>query len=287
MMATESEGPGTGMNQNGRSLAKDFHRLMKNIASMSGGQARLVGWDEADLGNDIRVSVIPDSGLYKGGEFIFSIQYGSEYPDWPEVYCKTLVYHPNIENVDQGGAICLNFLDEEYQCGSMTLEGVVQGILFLMHNPNPEDPYEWFFPPHGTLMDESTFADNVRCSLDGGMVNGYQFKRNRVVRGEGQGRTINIDEDIFKEDGVIVHVTDGGGVGDNGDANVLREEGRAKEGGVAFTDKSGTMKSVVMDKGGLLSQMMEWLWSLLSSGKTILLRVQRAQDYAKMHLRAR
>ena len=66
----------------GRSLAKDFHRLMRNIDGMSGGQARLVGWDETDLKKGITVSVIPDGGLYMNGEFMFLVR-KSQWKDCP------------------------------------------------------------------------------------------------------------------------------------------------------------------------------------------------------------
>ena len=66
----------------GRSLAKDFHRLMRNIDGMSRGQARLVGWDETDLKKGITVSVIPDGGLYMNGEFMFLVR-KSQWKDFP------------------------------------------------------------------------------------------------------------------------------------------------------------------------------------------------------------
>ena len=68
------EGAGGGKVQAGRSLAKDFHRLMRNIAGMSGNQARVVSWDETDLKKGITVSIIPDGGLYKDGEFMFLVR---------------------------------------------------------------------------------------------------------------------------------------------------------------------------------------------------------------------
>ncbi|XP_038045702.1 nedd8-conjugating enzyme UbcE2M-like [Patiria miniata] len=227
-MAIEGRGKG----QAGRRLAKDFHRLMKNIAGVSGGQARLVGWDETDLKKGISVSVIPDSGLYKDGEFIFSIHCSSRYPDRaPDVYCKTFVYHPNIDNVQCSGDICLNMLDDEHWSGSMTLEDVVQGILFLMHNPNLEDPLSVLFNP---CMDEEEFENNVKCSLDGGMLEGFYFERNRVVRGEGG--AITKDEVGVKEDGVVV-ADDVGGEKNAGDKNVITDAGKTKEGGVLIIDE--------------------------------------------------
>ncbi|XP_038045822.1 NEDD8-conjugating enzyme ubc12-like [Patiria miniata] len=257
-MAIEGRGKGQA------GLAKDFHRLMKNIAGMSGGQARLVEWDETDLKKGISVSVIPDSGLYKDGEFIFSILCGSRYPQQaPEVCCKTYVYHPNIEN-DEQGSICLSMLDDEHWSRSMTLEDVVQGILFLMHNPNLEDPLNTVFNP---CMDEEEFADNVRLSLEGGILEGFDFHRNRVVRGEGG--AIATDEVGVKEDGVVVAdgggydvtnmcgernagdevvITDGGTTKEGG--ALIIDEGRVKERGDVTTDEGEAKKGEVVDDGG-------------------------------------
>ncbi|XP_022082942.1 spore wall protein 2-like [Acanthaster planci] len=252
---------GNGKCQAGRSLAKDFHRLMRNIASMSGGQARLVSWDETDLKKGITVSIIPDSGLYQDGEFMFSIVCGNKYPaQSPSVSCKTMIYHPNIDTIEGDGEICLNLLDDDNWSASMTLEDVVQGILFLLYNPNLEDPLNVLIGPG---MDEEEFADNVRQSLDGGDVEGYYFERNQVVRGEGgalssdrggavEGEAILTDVGRAEEGEVVITDTCGtkeskdretvgtaeGGTGE-GEGVVAHEEG-AKEGGVVITDIGGT-----------------------------------------------
>lgn len=55
-----------------RSLAKEFHKLMRSIKSFSGGQARVVNFDEENLG-EFDVEIAPSDGLYKHGKFIFKV----------------------------------------------------------------------------------------------------------------------------------------------------------------------------------------------------------------------
>ena len=106
----------------------------------------------------------------------------NKYPDnAPSVYCKTKIYHPNINTIDGDGKICLNMLEDDCWAPSMALEDVVQGILFLMYNPNLGDPL-CVLVSH--CMDEEEFAANVSQSLDGGLIEDYHFKRNRVIRGD-------------------------------------------------------------------------------------------------------
>ena len=59
----------------------------------------------------------------------------------------------------------------------MSLEDVVQGLLFLLHQPNLEDPLNSMFD--GT-EDEEEFVNNVRRSLRGEKVDGMEFERNLV-----------------------------------------------------------------------------------------------------------
>ena len=59
----------------------------------------------------------------------------------------------------------------------MSLEDVVQGLLFLLHQPNLEDPLNSMF---GVAEDEEEFVNNVRRSLRGEEVDGMEFERNLV-----------------------------------------------------------------------------------------------------------
>lgn len=154
-------------------LAKDFHKLMKNIASFSNNQANVAQYEE-NL-DEFKVEITPNDGLYCGGKFEFEIRV-QDYPlKAPTVTCSTQIYHPNI---DENGEICLNLFSEWAETN--TLEDCIQGLLFLLYNPNLEDPLSpWFDPEFDT--DLGVFAENVRLSLEGGVVEGNQFERNLVV----------------------------------------------------------------------------------------------------------
>lgn len=153
-------------------LAKDFHKLMKSIASFSNNQANVAHYEE-NL-DAIRVEIVPNDGLYYGGRFEFEIK-ANDYPkNAPNVICITQIYHPNI---DDQGEICLNLFSEWAETN--TLEDCVHGLLFLLYNPNLEDPLNPLFDPE-VDTDFEVFAKNVRLSLEGGVIEGCDFERNLV-----------------------------------------------------------------------------------------------------------
>lgn len=154
------------------SLAKDFHRLMKGIASFSNNQAKVCHFEE-NL-EAFTVEIVPNDGVYCGGKFMFVVN-PEDYPkSAPSVTCETRIYHPNIDH--GSGDVCLNLLEEWTEIYS--LEDCVQGLLFLLYNPNLEDPLSALFDPDCYSFD--TFAENVRLSLEGGEVEGFAFERNLV-----------------------------------------------------------------------------------------------------------
>ena len=162
-------------------LLKHYYQLSKNIDSFSGGQARLGEGtdDQEDALTTVNVSIAPTSGPYRGGRFDFTLDMSEGYPSCPPaVRALTKMYHPNVELADaedeEDGSVCVNLLDELWT-PAMTLEDVVQGLLFLLHNPNVEDPLSSLFCGS---EDEDEFRRNVRLSLRGGNVAGVDFKRN-------------------------------------------------------------------------------------------------------------
>ena len=99
-------------------------------------QCRLEVPNPDDLFN-MSVRVSPGEGYYARGSFELTIQFPSEYPfKPPKVHCRTAIFHPNI---DVDGNVCLNILRKDWT-PSLTLENVLQGILLLFYEPNPEDP---------------------------------------------------------------------------------------------------------------------------------------------------
>ena len=156
----------------GNTLAKDFHKLMKSIASFSNKQAEVCRYEE-NL-ESFKVEIVPNDGLYCGGKFDFQVTLQNYPKDAPNVTCVTQIYHPNI---DENGEICLNLFNEWVETNN--LEDCVQGLLFLLYNPNLEDPLSPLFDPEQD-NDYDTFAQNVRQSLEGGVVEGLSFERNLV-----------------------------------------------------------------------------------------------------------
>ena len=158
-------------------LLKHYRDLARSIGSFSNGQAclkDLADGEDLDL-ETVCVTVSPNDGPYRGGKFDFEFDLSDGYPTSPPaVHCQTQIYHPNIDWCDDQGEVCLNLLDELWT-QDMTLEDVVQGILFLLYNPNIEDPLSSMFT--GAECEEE-FLDNVRMSLRGEEVDGVEFNRN-------------------------------------------------------------------------------------------------------------
>lgn len=151
-------------------LLRHYATLAKNIESLSNGQAFLKTWDEGedDL-QTVRVTLTPREGPYRGGTFDFELDLSDGYPSCPPVvHSLNPVYHPNIDWCDDLGDVCLNLLDELWS-PDMTLEDVVQGLLFLFYHPNLEDPLNPMFS--GTESEEE-FVVNVRQSLRGEVIEG-------------------------------------------------------------------------------------------------------------------
>ena len=167
-------------------LLKHYRLLARNIAIISDGQARLNTDGEKAYYQDsltsVSVTLSPLSGPYRGGEFDFEIDISTGYPTYPPVVrCQTNIYHPNINSYgyeagDGEGEVCLNLLDQLWDA-DMSLEDVVQGLLFLLHQPNLEDPINSMF---GGAEDEEEFVNNVRRSLRGEEVDRMEFERNLV-----------------------------------------------------------------------------------------------------------
>lgn len=163
-------------------LLKHYCQLTRNIASLSDGQARVreaeAGTEEEDSLTTILVTVTPRSGPYRGGKFDFELDVSEGYPSCPPVVrAQTTMYHPNVDcSCDYGeGEVCLNILDELWS-PEMTLDDVVQGLLFLLQEPNLEDPLSSMFD--GT-EEEEEFRRNVRRSLRGGVsICDVHFERN-------------------------------------------------------------------------------------------------------------
>ncbi|XP_066293562.1 uncharacterized protein [Branchiostoma lanceolatum] len=160
-------------------LAQEFHQLLRNVERVTAGQAAVEDWGSAP--RQFGVDIVPRDGLYRRGRFTFKFSLHDQYPQYPpRVVCLTNIYHPNIDTVDEyEGEICLSLLDEWQP--TFTLEDVIIGLLFLLYHPNLEEPLSPFFEP---CMNWEEFAEKVRLSLQGGVVEDYYFQKNQVEEGE-------------------------------------------------------------------------------------------------------
>ena len=155
-------------------LLKQYRDLARNIESFTDGQASLKEQTDSDSLDEIFVTFTIKSGPYRGAVIDFSIDTTDFPSSAPSIQCKTLVYHPNIDvDIDDPGTICLNLFDELWS-EEITLEDVVQGLLFLFYHANIEDPLSSLFYGQET---EDEFERNVRLSLRGKTVEGFTFPR--------------------------------------------------------------------------------------------------------------
>ena len=135
------------------------------------------------------LTIEPDEGMYKGGEFHFSFAINQNFPhDPPKVKCKQKIYHPNI---DLEGNVCLNILREDWK-PVLNLNAVIVGlqvwvpgpgiasdltrIQFLFLEPNASDPLN-----KEAAADLSTnreqFRRGVRVAMSGGQLKGISYER--------------------------------------------------------------------------------------------------------------
>ena len=178
-------------------ILKQFKNLVRNITSFSDGQAKLSEKQpDEDSMTIIRIAITPNDGHYKDGTFEFEMDISDGYPESnpPKIRCLTKVYHPNIDQIDEysEGDICLNLQDELWT-PTLTLEDYVQGLLFLMHNPNFEDPLNSAF--NGS-EDEEEIHRNIRLSMTGKEVDGFTYDN---VLPDGYVTEIEVDDKDKKD----------------------------------------------------------------------------------------
>ena len=178
-----------------RTLAKDFHKLQKNITSFSNGEARVVSFDDELTSFEVELNI--KDGFYKDGIFTFAVNVTEHYPEKPPtVTFKSSIFHPNIGDGYDNEIVCLNLLSEDWQMNN-DLEDVVQGMLFLVKNPALDDALNPLFCELDDEFDESVenFAGLVRQTLEGGIVEGVVFERN-----PGLGEEDKIPKEVLEEE---------------------------------------------------------------------------------------
>ncbi|KAL4216645.1 NEDD8-conjugating protein ubc12 [Mactra antiquata] len=153
---------------------KELHRLMKSVDRISNKQATISNVDWEGEFNTFTLTISPNDGLYKSGKFDFMVTLPDNYPaSPPTVWCTTDIYHPNIDNTEFIDPeedpcrtnVCLNLLEGNVWASSnFGLEGVVHGLLFLMHHPNKDDPLS---PHFDSSADMDSYIENVHKFMTG------------------------------------------------------------------------------------------------------------------------
>jgi ubiquitin-conjugating enzyme E2 M len=176
---------------------KDFRQLCRQIDSLSNGQARAsydnifnrsISSSRASTTSDsssssdseesspsqaFYIEITPQDGPYAHGSFVFRIEPSSEidYPECqPIVSCLTRIYHPNIDTTyrNRHNNVCVSTLNDWDGGPSSTFEDLLQGLMFLFHSPNPDDPLT-----SNITSDEKEFLTNVRLAIEGGLIEDY------------------------------------------------------------------------------------------------------------------
>ena len=86
---------------------------------------------------ELTIDLATMDSIWKGGRYTFTLEIPNDYPfKPPKAHLVTPIYHPNI---DLDGNVCLNILRDDWSAvGDINL--VVNGLIFLFLEPNPEDP---------------------------------------------------------------------------------------------------------------------------------------------------
>jgi len=80
----------------------------------------------------------PEASPYKGYLYQFEINFPENYPNSaPIVYCKTNMYHMNI---DTDGRVCVDSVNSDWG-KAKNISTVLLSIFVIFSKPNPESPY--------------------------------------------------------------------------------------------------------------------------------------------------
>lgn len=120
---------------------------------------------------NFNLSIKPDEGIYKDGNFKFKIIINESYPhEPPKIHCISKIYHPNI---DLEGNICLNILREDWT-PVLDINAVLIGLQSLLLEPNGTDPLNKE-AANDLLKNEQLFARHVSTAMRGGYVGDEKF----------------------------------------------------------------------------------------------------------------
>ena len=144
-----------------------------DLSELALGSTMATHFPDPDDILNFTLTLTPDEGLYKGGQFTFTFAISQNFPhEPPKVKCREKIYHPNI---DLDGNVCLNILREDWK-PVLNLNAVIVGLQFLFLEPNASDPLNKE-AANDLMSDRDRFKKNVRNAMAGGRVGGEGFDK--------------------------------------------------------------------------------------------------------------
>ena len=174
-------------NNSVRQIMKELKEM--NEAHFDEEQVRveMVGDDPFSL----LITLTPNDGLYQDGEYEIEMKIPDTYPrSKPSFTCKSQIFHPNV---DYSGKICFSLLDESDS--NLRIADYAHGMLWLLYYPNLWSRLNMDCP-----RDEKKFAEMVRTSIVGGVVEGKSYARSKKLVREDEKRKGEENGDKMKEE---------------------------------------------------------------------------------------
>jgi len=110
---------------------------LQDIQASNSKQFRDIKVDEANI-LQWQGLLVPENPPYNKGAFRIEITFPAEYPfKPPKILFRTKIYHPNI---DEKGQVCLPIIQPENWKPATKTDQVVQSLLDLISEPEPEHP---------------------------------------------------------------------------------------------------------------------------------------------------
>ncbi|TVY37555.1 NEDD8-conjugating enzyme [Lachnellula subtilissima] len=148
-------------------------RVQKDLSELELPRTMKTVFKDPDDVLNFELTIEPDEGMYKGGQFHFTFEISQEFPHQaPKVLCKEKIYHPNI---DLQGKVCLNILREDWK-PVLNIQAVIVGLQFLFLEPNASDPLNKE-AAEDLRSNREGFKRNVRQSMGGGIVRNEAFDK--------------------------------------------------------------------------------------------------------------
>eukprot|EP01119_Soliformovum_irregulare_P019685 TRINITY_DN6291_c0_g1_i2.p1 TRINITY_DN6291_c0_g1~~TRINITY_DN6291_c0_g1_i2.p1 ORF type:complete len:411 (-),score=118.16 TRINITY_DN6291_c0_g1_i2:95-1327(-) len=151
-------------------LFNEFVAINQDRKGIYKNQAKIDFPDGPENAFCIDIILTPVEGMYEGSRVVFNMRLPENYPQSPPtlVSCKTKIFHPNVTF---DGRVCFNMFSGEWNA-SYRLEQFVNGLLWLLANPNPESAL------NGAAADRNLekLATNVRLAMKGMTINGTTFE---------------------------------------------------------------------------------------------------------------